>query len=154
MEIAVLDAQSLAKRRAEMSAILVSCVKAGASVGFMADIDTAKARAFWAATIDQVHAGGHVVLVAHEGERISGTVHLVHKMPENQPHRAEVKKLLVDPAARRRGTGRALMVALEAHARELGKTLLTLDTARGSAAERLYRALGYTQAGVIPGYAL
>jgi GNAT superfamily N-acetyltransferase len=79
---------------------------------------------------------------------------LIHRLPENQPHRAEVAKFLVAPESRRQGIGRALITTLEAHARELGKTLLTFDTLRGSDAERLYQALGYQAAGIIPGYAL
>jgi ribosomal protein S18 acetylase RimI-like enzyme len=92
------------------------------------------------------------VLVARVGERIAGTVQLSTETPPNQPHRADVTKLLVDPAFRRRGIARTLMVELEALARRLGRSLLTLDTTTGSPAEGLYASLGYVTVGVIPGY--
>jgi GNAT superfamily N-acetyltransferase len=88
-----------------------------------------------------------------EGELV-GTVQLVLDMPPNQPHRADVAKLLVDPKARRAGVGRALMRRLEQTARGIGRRLLVLDTLQGDAAEALYRGMGWNEAGVVPGFAL
>ena len=93
------------------------------------------------------------ILVARQNGRIVGTVQLDLDTPPNQPHRAEVTKLLVHPEARRQGIARQLMVALEEAARSARRTLLTLDTWTGSHAEQLYRSLGYTVVGVIPRYA-
>jgi ribosomal protein S18 acetylase RimI-like enzyme len=138
----------------ELGALLHDCVRAGASVSFVLPFSTEEAVAFWR---DQVLPaalrGTRRVLVARIDGVIAGTVQLDLDTPPNQPHRAEVKKLLVHPRARRRGAGRALMEAAEAEARAARRTLLTLDTAVGSYAEPLYRSMGYTAAGVIPGYA-
>jgi len=103
--------------------------------------------------LPQVRAATRRVVVARRGDRIVGTVQLDLEMPPNQQHRAAVAKLLVHPAARRRGIGRALMFALEEIARSERKTLLTLDTVSGSNAELLYRSLDFIAAGVIPRYA-
>ena len=85
---------------------------------------------------------------------IVGTVQLLLAQPENQPHRADLAKMIVHRRARRRGIGAALMMAAEEVARECGKTLLVLDTWTGSDAERLYARLGWIRVGEIPGYAL
>ena len=100
-----------------------------------------------------VRTGTKRVLVARQGGRIVGTVQIDLSVPPNQQHRAEVLKLLVHPAARRQGIARALMIALEGVAQSERRTLLTLDTWTGSAAETLYRSLGYVVVGVIPRYA-
>ena len=135
--------------------VLHACVHAGGSVSFVLPFSLEDATAFWR---DQVLAavqdGSRRVLVALLGGRVVGTVQLDLATPPNQPHRAEVKKLLVHPDARRRGIARALMTAVEAEAHASGRTLLTLDTVTGGSAESLYRSLGYTTVGVIPGYAL
>src|ERR1043166_8854328 len=113
-----------------------------------------EARAFWAdAVLPGVRARTRRVLVARVDGGIVGTVQIDLAVPPNQRHRAEVLKLLVHPTARRRGIARALMVAIERAAQAEGRTLLTLDTWTGSAAENLYRSLGYTVVGVIPRYA-
>src|SRR5260370_40629 len=100
-----------------------------------------------------VAAGERALLVAEDARGLCGIVQLLLDQPENQPHRAELSKMLVHRRARRQGLGAALMRAAEATARECGKTLLVLDTANGEA-ERLYERLGWTRVGVIPGYAL
>jgi ribosomal protein S18 acetylase RimI-like enzyme len=100
-----------------------------------------------------VAAGERALLVAEDARGLCGTVQLIFDLPENQPHRADLAKLLVQRRARRPGLGAALMRAAEAAARECGKTLLVLDTASGEA-ERLYERLGWVRVGVIPGYAL
>jgi ribosomal protein S18 acetylase RimI-like enzyme len=134
--------------------VLRAVVYGGAGVSFFVPFSIDEARAFWHdAVLPRVRARTRRVVVARAGGRIVGTVQLEMSLPPNQRHRADVLKLLVHPSARRRGIARALMVALEAIAREEGRTLLTLDTVTGSAAEPLYVALGYTIVGVIPGYA-
>jgi ribosomal protein S18 acetylase RimI-like enzyme len=112
-----------------------------------------RAVAFWRGVADGVVAGERALLVAGDARGLCGTVQLVLDQPENQPHRADLSKLLVHRRARRGGLGAALMRAAEAMARECGKTLLVLDTASDEA-ERLYERLGWMRVGVIPGYAL
>lgn len=136
--------------------VLIDCVEGGASVSFMAPLSQDKAVAFWHATFASAARGERIVLVA-EGPgsgRVVGTVQVALAMPDNQPHRAEVAKMLVRRDARRRGLGAALMHAAEDVARAAGKTLLVLDTATGGDAERLYARLGWKRCGVIPEYAL
>jgi GNAT superfamily N-acetyltransferase len=133
--------------------VLLDCVEGGASVSFMLPMSWAKAVSFWQGVADGVARGERVLLVAEDGEgRIVGTVQMITSMPENQPHRADIAKLLVSRQARRGGAGRKLMEAIEAAARDEGKTVLVLDTASGDA-ERLYERLGWQRAGVIPKYA-
>ena len=135
--------------------VLHACVQAGASVGFCLPFARQQADAFWRDDVlPAVRRGSRRLLVARRGEEVAGTVQLDLASPPNGPHRAEVKKLLVHPRARRAGIARLLMAAVEREARAAGRTLLTLDTEAGSDAERLYLALGYTAAGSIPGYAL
>jgi GNAT superfamily N-acetyltransferase len=134
--------------------LLVDSVDAGASVGFMYPLARATAVAFWRRVADGVAAGERALLIAEDETGIAGTVHLMLALPENQPHRADLTKMLVHPRARRRGLGAALMEAAEQMARDLGKTLLVLDTVTGSDAERLYARLGWTRVGEIPDFAL
>jgi len=134
--------------------VLHAVVHTGAGVSFVVPFSIDEARAFWAgAVLPGVRARSRRVLVARVDGRIVGTVQIDLAVPPNQRHRAEVLKLLVHPSARRRGIARALMMAIERAARDEGRTLLTLDTWTGSAAEILYRSLGYTTVGVIPRYA-
>jgi ribosomal protein S18 acetylase RimI-like enzyme len=134
--------------------VLHAVVHEGAGVSFVVPFSHGEARAFWDRTVlPDARDGTRCVLVARDGARIVGTVQLVLAVPPNQQHRAEVVKLLVHPSARRRGIARALMIALESAARAERRTLLTLDTWTGSAAESLYRTLGYVTVGVIPRYA-
>ncbi len=133
--------------------VLIDCVAGGASVSFMQPMTRAKALAFWRHCADGAARGERVLLVAEDQAGIVGTVQLVLDQPENQPHRADLSKMLVLRRARRRGLGAALMRAAEASARECGRTLLVLDTASDTAA-RLYARLGWQRCGVIPGYAL
>lgn len=137
-----------------LTGVLHAVVHDGAGVSFVVPFSHRDARAFWERTVlPDVRDGTRRVLVARDGARIVGTVQLVLAVPPNQQHRAEVVKLLVHPSARRRGIARALMIALESAARAERRTLLTLDTWTGSAAELLYRSLGYVTVGVIPRYA-
>lgn len=136
----------------DLSAILIDCVEGGASVGFMAPLAREKADAFWWGVTEGLVACERALLVAEDraSGAIVGTVQVVLEQPENQPHRADVSKMLVHRRARRRGLGAALMRAAEGAARAAGKTLLVLDTA-ASDAERLYERLGWTRVGPVPG---
>ena len=146
------DSAQLAADLEMLGGVLHACVAAGASVSFIQPFSHADAIAFWREKVlPTVAAGTCGVLVARRAGKIVGTVQLDLATPANQPHRAEVKKLLVHPNERRAGIARVLMLALEDHAREVNRTLLTLDTASGHA-EQLYLSLGYVGVGIIPGY--
>ena len=134
--------------------LLRAVVHGGAGVSFFVPFSLDQGKEFWREhVLPGVRAGTRRVLVARQAGRIVGTVQLALAMPPNQRHRAEVLKMLVHPDARRRGIARALMTALEGVARQEGRTLLTLDTVTGCAAEPLYLSLGYVAAGVIPRFA-
>ncbi|MFM0038723.1 GNAT family N-acetyltransferase [Paraburkholderia strydomiana] len=148
------SADDLVRHLPELGALLHACVHDGASVGFVMPYGVADSEAFWRGKVlPSLRAGRLMLFVAREGDAIAGTVQLDCDTMPNQRHRAEVRKLLVHPAFRRRGIARALMTELERHARHLRRSLLTLDTRTGDHAEPLYSALGYRTAGVIPGYA-
>ena len=135
--------------------MLIDCVEGGASVSFMLPMTRAKAEAFWRKVAAAASRGDRIVLVAEDdGGRIVGTVQLLLDLPENQPHRADVAKMLVHRAARRKGVAGALLEAAERSAREAGRTLLVLDTVTASDAYRLYERSGWQRVGEIPGYAL
>jgi GNAT superfamily N-acetyltransferase len=136
-----------------LAAVLFDCVEGGASVGFMHPFTLGQALAWWRGLAADVEAGKRVLLVAEDEYGIVGTVHLVLAMPDNQPHRADLCKMLVMRRARKQGVGAALMDAAEREARSSGKTLLVLDTASQDA-ERLYARMGWQRLGVIPRYAL
>jgi GNAT superfamily N-acetyltransferase len=138
----------------ELSDVLIDCVEGGASVSFMLPITRATALAFWRDVAAGVERRERLLLAAENAAgQIVGTVQVIFAQAENQPHRADIAKMLVHRRARRQGTGAALLAAAERGARSAGKTLLVLDTASG-AAERLYAKLGWQRCGVIPGYAL
>lgn len=136
-----------------LAEVLIDCVEGGASVSFMQPMTREKALAFWRGVTESAARGERVLLVAEEGGRIAGTVQVVFDMPENQPHRGDVSKMLVHRAMRRRGIGELLMRAAEESAMEQRKTLLVLDTASAEA-ERLYERCGWKRVGTIPSYAL
>ena len=139
---------------AELAGLLHACVHDGASISFVLPFTMEEAAEFWAKSVlPQVRAGTRVLLVARQAGVLAGSVQLDHDTPPNQPHRAEVRKLIVHPDFRRRGIARALMAELETIAAKLGRSLITLDTRTGDTAEPLYASMGYTTAGVIPGYA-
>jgi GNAT superfamily N-acetyltransferase len=152
LEVRRLDAVSEPQLQA-LADVLVDCVDGGASVSFMLPMTRDKALAFWRKVAGGVATHERVLLVAEDAEGILGTVQVILDQPENQPHRADVAKMLVHRRARRRGAGAALMRAAEAEALREGKTLLVLDTADDTAA-RLYARMGWLPAGTIPRYAL
>jgi GNAT superfamily N-acetyltransferase len=138
----------------QLAEVLCDCVEGGASVNFMRPMTLARAEAFWR-TVDQGLArGDRALIVAEDGEgRIVGTAQAIWAPQENQPHRADIAKMLVHRRARRMGVGAAVLEAAERAARDAGKTVLVLDTASDSA-ERLYARSGWQRVGLIPDYAL
>lgn len=122
-----------------LAALLAATVAGGGSVGFMHPLSLADARAFWTQSLEAAARGERIVLGAYAGGALAGTATLILSCPPNQPHRAEIAKMMTAGAHRGRG---------------LGKTLLTLDTAAEEGAAGLYGKLGYVRAGEIPGYAL
>jgi GNAT superfamily N-acetyltransferase len=138
---------------AQLAHVLVDCVEGGASVSFMLPLSHARAAEFWRRLADDVSAGRRLLFVASDATGIVGTVQVILAQPENQPHRADVAKMLVHRRARRRGLGAALMRAAEEGARAAGKTVLVLDTASNDA-ERIYLRLGWIRVGIVPDYAL
>jgi GNAT superfamily N-acetyltransferase len=140
-------------QREQLSALLIDCVDGGASVSFMQPLSMTRAMNFWRGVADAVNRGERALLVAQDSIGMVGTVQLVLQQPENQPHRAELAKMLVHRRARRLGVGAALLAAAEHLAHECGKTLLLLDTASEDA-ERLYARAGWQHCGTVPEYAL
>lgn len=138
----------------KLAAILQDCVDHGASVGFMASNTPADYAAYWRTVAMEVDAGRILLFVADTEDGIVGTAQLHPIAKPNQPHRAEIAKVLVHSKARRRGIGEALMRAAEQAAATLGRDLLVLDTDEKGAARRLYNRLGWTEVGTIPRYAL
>jgi ribosomal protein S18 acetylase RimI-like enzyme len=134
--------------------VLFDCVESGASVSYMAPFTRGDARTAFEGFAADVERGGRMLLAAFDGDRVVGTVQVVFAWPPNQPHRADIAKLLVHRAARRRGVAQRLMARAEEEAVAEGRTLLVLDTVTGDDAERLYERIGYTRVGVIPKYAL
>lgn len=149
-------AEPTAETAERLAAILLDCVAGGASVSFMDPLSREKAVAFWEDVLASAARGERIVLAADDPSdgMFVGTVQVVFAPQDNQPHRADVAKMLVHRRARRQGLGAALMRAAEAAALEAGKTLLVLDTVTGGDAERLYARLGWTRCGVIPNYAV
>jgi GNAT superfamily N-acetyltransferase len=150
--VAVLESPGAAEIE-QLAELLMDCVEGGASVSFMLPLTRERAAHFWRGVAEDAAAGGRVLIAARDETGIVGTVQLILGLPENQPHRAEIAKMLVHRRARRRGVGAALMRAAEDSARAAGRTLLVLDTASGDA-DRLYQRLGWELAGTIPDFAL
>jgi GNAT superfamily N-acetyltransferase len=133
--------------------VLIDCVEGGASVSFMLPLAREKALTFWHRIAADTERGARALIIAEDASGMIGTVQVVLEQSENQPHRADISKMLVHRHARRRGVGEALMRAAEAAAQAEGKTVLVLDTASPDA-DRLYSRLGWQLAGTIPDYAL
>ena len=138
----------------DLAAVLADCVDGGASVSYMAPFSHGEARAAFEGFADDAALGGRVIVGAFDGARLVGTVQVVLALPPNQPHRAEIVKLLVHRSARRRGIAELLMAQAEREARVEGRTLLVLDAVTGGDAARLYERLGWVRVGDIPRYAL
>jgi len=139
---------------AQLADVLLDCVQGGASVGFMLPLTPERAVAFWRKVASGIRAGDRAILVAEDSAGICGTVQLFLDLPENQPHRADLVKMLVHGRARRKGLGAALMRAAEVAARERGRTLLVLDAVTNGDAARLYEKLGWKRVGDVPDFAL
>jgi len=138
----------------ELAEVLISCVEGGASVSFMLPLSREKAAAYWRSVVESAARGERVVLGAFDAAgTIVGTAQVILNLPENQPHRGDLAKMLVHRGARRQGVGAALLAAAEACAREEGRSLLVLDTASAEA-ERLYERRGWQRVGVVPDFAL
>ena len=137
-----------------LAEVLKDCVDGGASVSFMAPFSKSAAERFFESVLKGVEAGDRILLAAFVDSQLVGTVQIVTATPPNQPHRADVAKLLVLRSARAQRIATRLMTHVEEAARLAGKTLLVLDTVTGSSAERLYTRLGWVRVGVIPNYAL
>ena len=154
LEIIVLQPPVADAALEELSDVLVDCVAGGASVSFMAPFSQADGLTFFRKVAASVVSGDTVLIAARLDGRIVGTVQLGLDTPPNQPHRADVKKMLVHRAARSRGIGAALMAAVEDEAKKRGRWLVVLDTVPGMSGYRLYQRAGWTESGVIPNYAL
>jgi ribosomal protein S18 acetylase RimI-like enzyme len=153
LEITALSQDDAARHGRALAALLHACVQDGASIGFVLPFSVDDAEAYWAEKVlPRLDGGKLMLLAARQYDRLVGAVQLDCDTPPNQPHRAEVRKLLVHPEFRRQGIAKTLMAALEHHAGEMGRSLLTLDTRSSDKAEPLYASLGYQIAGVIPGY--
>lgn len=155
VSISRLDAAQAREAVPELAEVLLDCVAGGASVSFMAPLPRQQALDFWQGVAEGVARGERALLAARDAQgRIVGTVQLLLAQPDNQPHRADVAKMLVHRRARRRGLAQRLMAEIEAVARSCGKTVLVLDTVTGGDAERLYERAGWQRVGVVPNYAL
>ncbi|MFK0332650.1 GNAT family N-acetyltransferase [Rhizobium sp. NPDC090275] len=152
--IRLLDATEARAAIPDLCDVLVDCVEGGASVGFMQPYTPEDAEPYWRAVVESVASGATLLFVAEIEGRVLGTVQIGAAQMPNQPHRADLKKLLVHRAARGKGLARLLMRAAEEEAARRGKTILVLDTATGSDAEAIYPRLGWERVGVIPDYAL
>jgi len=149
-----LSADEAHAQSAALADILIDCVEGGASVSFMEPLARDKAETFRRRAADGVASGARAVFAAADEQgRIVGTVQLILDLPENQPHRADIAKMLVHRDARKKGAGDLLMQAAEDAAQAMGRTLLVLDTASDDAA-RLYERRNWVKAGTVPGYAL
>jgi GNAT superfamily N-acetyltransferase len=149
-EIVVLDGAIAETALDQLAAVLVDCVAGGASVSFMSPFSQQDGLRFFRKVAGSVASGDTVLLAAKLDGRIVGTVQLGLDTPPNQPHRADVKKMLVHRSMRGRGIGAALMAAVEEEARRRGRWLLVLDTVPGENGYRLYVRAGWTRSGIIP----
>lgn len=152
-QIIELLAPAIVAQRPSLIALLQDAVDRGASIGFLPPLAADEAERYWDGVAAEQAAGARLLLAALHADRIVGAIQLALVPKPNARHRAEIQKLLVVSSARQQGLGRALMLAVELAARQAERSLLVLDTRQGDVAERLYRSLGYVEAGVIPQYA-
>ncbi|MEH6678679.1 GNAT family N-acetyltransferase [Phenylobacterium sp.] len=148
----VLTAEQARPHLPALGELLAACVAQGASVSFLAGLEAPRATDWWAGQLDA--DDGRRLITAFDRQGLCGVVQVIPAGPENQPHRADVAKMLVLPRARRTGLGAALLEGAEAAARQMGLTLLVFDTVTGGDAERLYARAGWSRVGVIPDFAL
>ena len=149
-----LDSAGIRKHIDDLTDVLVDAVNGGASVSYLAPITIDDGKAYWEKLMSAIDAGGMILLVAMEDNHVIGTVQLDLAWQPNAPHRAEVQKLLVHSAYRRRGIASQLMQAVEIEANAKQRWLLFLDTERGSGAQTFYETIGYVEGGIIPQYSL
>ena len=154
MRVLQVEADGAAKRLDGLVQLLWDAVDSGASLSYLPPLSAEDATRFWLRVIGGIADGERVLAVAEDNDGVAGAVQLGLIQTPNQPHRAEVAELMVHRRARRKGLGRVLMERIEEEARRVGRTLITLDTRTGDFAEPLCEALGYTRAGVIPGFAM
>lgn len=154
IEIRQLTAEEASQYVGDLADVLLDCVAGGASVSFMASLTRPEAESFFEQVVEGVRRGDRILLAGFWDSKLVGTVQIVFPLPPNQPHRADIAKLLVARPARKQGVAQRLMEHAEVASRLAGKTLLVLDTVTGDNAERLYTRLGWTRVGVIPNYAL
>ena len=153
-DIRLLSAAEARAALPDLCDVLADCVNGGASVGFMQPYGAADALPYWQGVADSVESGATLLFAVAIESRVVGTVQVGAAQMPNQPHRGDLKKLLVHSSARGKGLARLLMEAAEREAARIGKTLLVLDTATGSDAEAIYPRLGWERVGVVPDYAL
>ena len=154
IHITELDGEGIVRRVDALSGILIDSVSGGAAISFMAPLSYDAAAQFWLRDVlNEVAAGRRILLGADHNGDLVGTVQLITFMPPNQQHRCEIAKMIVHPGARRLGIGRSLMNHVLDRARDLRKTLVTLDTRTGDVAELLYRSMRFDVAGAIPDFA-
>ena len=154
VEVRRLGADERERYLETIAAVLVDCVERNASVSFMLPFSQSAAKEFFASAFQEVGKRNRILLAAFLDGEMVGTVQMILATPPNQPHRADIAKLLVKRSARNRGIAALLMDEVEQAAKGAGKTLLVLDTVVGGSAEKLYSRLGWTRAGVIPRYAM
>jgi GNAT superfamily N-acetyltransferase len=154
LEVRTLGAAEGREHLEALAEVLTDCVEGGASVSFMARFSQSAAVHFFESVLEEVEAGNRILLAAFMDGTLVGTVQILTATPPNQPHRADVAKLLVSRRVRAQGIGTRLMQHVEEAAWLAGKTLLVLDTATGGSAERMYTRLGWNRVGTIPRYAL
>lgn len=152
--ISLLTSHDARTKRAALIDLLVDSVEGGASVNFVLPMPREKAERWWDDALASQVRGERLIFAAEMDGRLDGSVQLILAPQENQFFRADLAKMLVHRRARRQGIGAALIVAAESEARRVGRTMLTLDTVAGSAADRLYARMGWTKFGEIPGYAV
>lgn len=138
----------------DLMRLLQDSVEGGASVGFLPPLSDDQARQYWSAILPDTSKGSRILLLALDEGKVMGTVQLDLAQKPNALHRAEVQKLMVHSAHRGKGIARELLDVVETVARDAHRTLLVLDTIQGDTADRLYRKLGWIEAGVIPQYAM
>lgn len=154
MTVARLSPSDIDEHLEDLCRVLVDCVAGGAAISFMAPLDHDTAVRFWVDDIKPaIETWDRHLFGAFDEGHLIGSVQLLVNMPPNQPHRAEIAKMIVHPDRRGRGLGKALMRAALASAKDAGKTLVTLDTRTGDVAESLYKSIGFEKTGVVPDFA-